>query len=470
MKRLRHRLHVRRARRDEPDAAQARRLARGRPRRALGSAAARRRARRSPSRRSIASFAACCGRGSRRPRADGARGRARRRGLGARSRRRSSSRPCATRRSTRGDSSTRPRRSEPAYVIVDKRPADRRVLARADERRPLRAHRRSDRDPGRVACAACSAITRFAGETTDARSRRHQADGARRPPPSDVGVHLGRRRRHLRRRAPRRHRPVRRGRPRARRHAHGDDQRRVDRAGGPERPARRDGRRRRARPSSRPTIPTTAPSGWPGPTMVAVFADASSNAQVRTSAGALNDAAAWTPPVDIGYADYPRLAGGPSGLFLLSGTPQNALTVRKFNGTTFGPAVKIADAADDAQAHLTQDATGRLHAVFAHNTVAGLQLRLRDVRQRRRLAVGSAADPDQRPAGHRPAARSGRGRPHRCRCVGDVVGRGVGSPRRRHRRPSGGALAAGCQATVGGGRRGLRAGLRHLDGPPSARG
>ena len=114
--------------------------------------------------------------------------------------------------------------------------------------------------------------------------------------------------------------------------------------------------------------------GLAGPTMVAVFADASSNAQVRTSAGALNDATAWTPPVDIGYADYPRLAGGPSGLFLLSGTPQNALTVRKFNGTTFGPAVKIADAADDAQAHLTQDATGRLHAVFAHNTAAGLEL------------------------------------------------------------------------------------------------
>jgi len=33
-------------------------------------------------------------------------------------------------------------------------------------------------------------------------------------------------------------------------------------------------------------------------------------------AGALNDATAWTPPVDIGYADYPRLASGPSGLFL----------------------------------------------------------------------------------------------------------------------------------------------------------
>ena len=114
--------------------------------------------------------------------------------------------------------------------------------------------------------------------------------------------------------------------------------------------------------------------GLAGPTMVAVFADASSNAQVRTSAGALNDAAAWTPPVDIGYADYPRLAGGPSGLFLFSGTAQNALTVRKFNGTAFGPAVKIADAADDAQARLTQDAAGRLHAVFAHNTAAGLEL------------------------------------------------------------------------------------------------
>jgi hypothetical protein len=36
--------------------------------------------------------------------------------------------------------------------------------------------------------------------------------------------------------------------------------------------------------------------------------------------------------------------------------------------------VKIADVADDAQAHLTQDAAGRLHAVFAHNTAAGLEL------------------------------------------------------------------------------------------------
>jgi hypothetical protein len=114
--------------------------------------------------------------------------------------------------------------------------------------------------------------------------------------------------------------------------------------------------------------------GLAGPAMVAVFADASGNAQVRTSGGVLNDAATWTPPVELGYADYPRLAGGPSGLFLLSGTPANALTVRKFDGTTFNAGAKIADIADDAQAHLTEDPAGRLHAVFAHNTAAGLQL------------------------------------------------------------------------------------------------
>jgi hypothetical protein len=114
--------------------------------------------------------------------------------------------------------------------------------------------------------------------------------------------------------------------------------------------------------------------GLAGPAMVAVFADASGNAQVRTSGGVLNDAATWTPPVDLGYADYPRLAGGPSGLFLLSGTPANALTVRKFDGATFNAGATIADIADDAQAHLTEDPAGRLHAVFAHNTAAGLEL------------------------------------------------------------------------------------------------
>jgi hypothetical protein len=110
-------------------------------------------------------------------------------------------------------------------------------------------------------------------------------------------------------------------------------------------------------------------------TPVTVFADASGNAQARRAAGVnLNDPAAWLPPVDIGYADYPRLAGGPSGLFLLSGTPANALTVRKYDGTTFAQGATVAPVADDAQAHLTEDPAGRLHAVFGHITAAGLEL------------------------------------------------------------------------------------------------
>jgi hypothetical protein len=111
-------------------------------------------------------------------------------------------------------------------------------------------------------------------------------------------------------------------------------------------------------------------------TPLVVFADASGNAQSRRYAGAgsLNDPAAWTPPVDIGYADYPRLAGGPAGLFLLSGTQQNALTVRKYNGTTFATGTTIAPQAEDAQAHLTEDAAGRLHAAYSHFTAAGLEL------------------------------------------------------------------------------------------------
>jgi hypothetical protein len=110
-------------------------------------------------------------------------------------------------------------------------------------------------------------------------------------------------------------------------------------------------------------------------TPVVVFADGSGNAQVRRAAGVnLNDPAAWAPAVDIGYADYPRLAGGPSGLFMLSGTPANALTVRKYDGTTFGSGVTIAPIGDDAQAHLTEDPAGRLHAVYGHITAAGLEL------------------------------------------------------------------------------------------------
>jgi hypothetical protein len=82
----------------------------------------------------------------------------------------------------------------------------------------------------------------------------------------------------------------------------------------------------------------------------------------------------WTPAVDIGYADYPRLAGGPRGLFLLAGTPTRGLEVRRYNGTTFGPGVALAASGDDAQDHITQDAAGRLHAVFPQGAADGLHL------------------------------------------------------------------------------------------------
>jgi hypothetical protein len=111
-------------------------------------------------------------------------------------------------------------------------------------------------------------------------------------------------------------------------------------------------------------------------TPVVVFANGSSQAQSRryTGAGSLNDPAAWAPPVDLGYADYPRLAGGPAGLFLLAGTETNALMVRKWAGAAFAAGVKISEQGDDAQAHLTEDAGGRLHAVFGRFTAAGVEL------------------------------------------------------------------------------------------------
>ena len=176
--------------------------------------------------------------------------------------------------------------------------------------------------------------------------------------------------------------------------------------------------------------------------MVAVFADASSNAQVRTSAGALNDVATWTPPVDIGYADYPRLAGGPSGLFLLSGTPENALTVRKFDGTTFGAGVKIADVADDAQAHLTQDPAGRLHAVFARNTAAGLELDYATSDNGTSWQSGPLLTQTNATQGIGALRAATAARPHRGRGLGDLLGRDVGDPRPGHR-PGGRPVAAG---------------------------
>ena len=51
----------------------------------------------------------------------------------------------------------------------------------------------------------------------------------------------------------------------------------------------------------------------------------------------MNLATNWsTPATDLGYADYPHLAGGPLGLFMIGGNGARGLFVRKFDGTTFG--------------------------------------------------------------------------------------------------------------------------------------
>jgi hypothetical protein len=111
-------------------------------------------------------------------------------------------------------------------------------------------------------------------------------------------------------------------------------------------------------------------------TPLAIFASGASDAAFRAydGSGPLNDAANWTPPTGIGYADYPHLAGGPAGLFLLHGTEANGLVVRRWDGATFPAGVPIATGADDANAHLFQDASGRLHAVWSSIDASGFRL------------------------------------------------------------------------------------------------
>lgn len=109
-------------------------------------------------------------------------------------------------------------------------------------------------------------------------------------------------------------------------------------------------------------------------TPLAVFTR-TDDAQFRRYAGSgsLNDVANWTAPVDIGVASYPKLAGGPSGLFLLAGDNNVSLFARKWNGSGFGPPVTIGPGRS-AYKHLFQDAAGRLHAVFQRDSADPLQV------------------------------------------------------------------------------------------------
>jgi hypothetical protein len=88
--------------------------------------------------------------------------------------------------------------------------------------------------------------------------------------------------------------------------------------------------------------------------------------------GDINDAATWSPPALIEPGDSTRLAGGPSGVFLMDqvGEPgQRQYLVRKLaSGTaSFGAPVKVGPAENGYMNHLAEDGGGMLHAVWRRN-------------------------------------------------------------------------------------------------------
>jgi hypothetical protein len=109
-------------------------------------------------------------------------------------------------------------------------------------------------------------------------------------------------------------------------------------------------------------------------TPLAVFtSDVHAQERHYLGSGSLNDIANWSPTADIGVASYPRLAGGPRGLFMLAGNGGSDLTVRKWNGTEFGVPIVIGPGVTPSK-HLFQDASGRLHAVFQRDSADPLQI------------------------------------------------------------------------------------------------
>jgi hypothetical protein len=87
----------------------------------------------------------------------------------------------------------------------------------------------------------------------------------------------------------------------------------------------------------------------------------------------LNVASCWSTAQDIDTGPFggrASLAGGPSGLFLYyeqgpAGATQGV--VRKFTGSGWGPAIPVTSTGYLRPGDLTQDASGRLHAVWYNN-------------------------------------------------------------------------------------------------------
>jgi hypothetical protein len=108
-------------------------------------------------------------------------------------------------------------------------------------------------------------------------------------------------------------------------------------------------------------------------TPLAMFTNGDDAQFRRYNGGDLNAIASWGPPTGIGFASYPKLAGGPSGLFVLAGDVNGVLFARKWNGSTFGAPAAIGPGSTPSK-HLFQDAAGRLHAVFQRDSANPLQI------------------------------------------------------------------------------------------------
>jgi hypothetical protein len=124
------------------------------------------------------------------------------------------------------------------------------------------------------------------------------------------------------------------------------------------------------------THPYSGAVGLEGTTPVVAFASGSGDAQVRSylGTGDQNVAASWSPAREIGKGDRMHLAGGSKGLFLLA-QGSAGLEVRRYAGGAFGAATQIPNGTGElAQAHMVQDATGRLHVLWPRIEASGVFL------------------------------------------------------------------------------------------------
>ncbi|MEA2421638.1 MAG: hypothetical protein QOF55_737, partial [Thermoleophilaceae bacterium] len=100
-------------------------------------------------------------------------------------------------------------------------------------------------------------------------------------------------------------------------------------------------------------------------TPLVAFDDGTNAAFSVFNAGPVNDGSSWSAPTAIGTAGYERLAGGPSGLFVMLSTGGH-LEVRKFASGAFGSPTVIPSSASNrlTASDLSQDAAGRLQALW----------------------------------------------------------------------------------------------------------